>query len=274
MISVIVITKNEEKMIKGCLESVKWADEIIIADNGSTDNTLDLAKKYTDKIFEYDDLDFASLRNKAMEKATGDWVLYVDADERILEPLREEILKLVLQATLSEQTDDYSAYAISRRNVILGHVVNYEPYKNDWMTRLFKRSDFESWTGKVHESSHFKGKRGYTKNSLIHLTHRNIDQIVLKSLAWSKIDAKLRLDAKHPKMTTWRFFRILISETFVQGIMKRGFFNGEVGVIDSILQVFSLFMTYVRLWEMQQTKPLDQVYEDIDKKLLENGFKF
>ena len=266
MLSVIVIAKNEEKMIKACLESVKWADEIIIADNGSTDKTLDIAKKYTEKIIRFEGQDFAQLRNKAAEKAIGDWVLYVDADERVLEPLREEILNLV-------ENDKCSAYALSRKNIIFGREVSYGPYKKDWVIRLFKKLDFEGCTGKVHESYHFRGKLGYIKNSLLHLTHRGIDQIVLKSLDWSKIDARLRLESRHPKMFGWRFLRIFLTEILKQGIARRGFFNGTVGIMDSLLQAFSMYMTYVRLWELQQEKPLEKVYEDIDKKLQETGFK-
>ncbi|MBI3103907.1 glycosyltransferase family 2 protein [Candidatus Daviesbacteria bacterium] len=266
MLSVIVITKNEQDRIRVCLESVKWADEIVVVDNGSVDKTLDLAKKYTDKIFTFDDLDFASLRNRGMEKARGDWVLYVDSDERVLASLKEEIESLM-------QKDQFSAYAISRKNVILGEEVSYGPYKKDWVVRLFQKKNFELWSGQVHESAHFKGKLGYTKNLLLHLTHRDIDQIVLKSLEWSKIDAKLRHDSNHPKMSGWRFLRILLSEFFNQGIKRGGFFNGTVGIVDSTLQVFSLFITFVRLWQMQQEKPMDKIYEEIDNNLIENGFK-
>lgn len=265
MLSVIVITKNEEKMIKACLESVKWADEIILADNGSTDKTIEIAKKYTDKIIRYEGQDFAGLRNRAMEGAKGDWALYVDADERVLESLKQEILGLI--------NGDKSAYAISRRNIIFGNEVNYGPYKNDWVIRLFKRSDFENYTGKVHETAHYKGKLGYTKNSFLHLTHRGVDQIVQKSLDWSNIDAKLRLEAGHPKMSGWRFIRIFTSEIWNQGVVRGGFFAGTVGIMDSLLQAFSMYITYIRLWELQQKKPLDQMYEDMDKQLLENGFK-
>lgn len=266
MLTVIVIAKNEEKMIKTCLESVKWAPEIIVADNGSSDETLDIAKKYTDIIVKFLGQDFAALRNKATEKASGDWILYVDADERVLEPLKQEIGKIM-------ESSEKSAYAIPRKNIIFGNEVSYGPYKHDFVIRLFKKSEFETWEGKVHEQPKFKGKLGYTKNSLLHLTHRDLDQIVLKSLSWSHIDAKLRLDSGHPKMSGWRFLRIFTTEIWNQGILRRGFFNGEVGIMDSLLQVFSLYMTYVRLWEMQQTKNLDKVYKDIDKKLLENNFR-
>ena len=266
MLSVIVITKNEEDRIKACLESVKWADEIIVVDNGSQDHTIDLAKKYTDKILTSKDQDFATIRNKAIDKASGEWVLYVDADERVLESLREEIEALIKRAK-------FSAYAISRKNIVFGKEVNYGPFWPDWVIRLLKKEDFEIWVGKVHEYPKFSGKLGYTKNSLIHLTHRNLDQIVLKSLEWSKIDAKLRIDANHPKMSGWRFLRILFSEMLNQGILRGGFFNGTIGVMDAVLQTFSMFITYVRLWQLQQGKPLGEIYDDIDKKLIDNNFK-
>lgn len=267
MISIIVITKDEEKMLGVCLESVKWADEIIIADNGSTDKTLEIAKEFTDKIIKFEGNDFAGLRNKAIEQAKGDWVFYVDADERVLAPLKEEVEDII-------KNTDKSAYAVSRKNIIFGMPVSYGPYQHDWMIRLFRKDKFKGWIGKVHEYGQFEGELGYTKNSLLHLTHRDLDHFILKSLEWSKIDAKLRLEANHPKMTKWRFFRILLTELYHQGITRRGFFSGTVGMIDSLLQTFSLIMTYVRLWQMQQSKPLEEVYKETDEKLIEDGFKY
>lgn len=268
MLSVIVIAKNEQSRIKTCLESVKWADEIIVADNGSDDKTLEIAKKYTDKIFVFEGEDFAKLRDLAFEKSRGDWVLYVDADERVLTSLRDEVLSIV------NGNEKKGAYAISRRNIIFGSEETYGPFWPDWVIRLLRRDDFEGWIGKVHEYAKFRGELGYTKNSFLHLTHRNLDQIVLKSLEWSRIDAKLRLDANHPKMSGWRFLRIFVSETFNQGVIRRGFFSGSIGVMDSILQAFSLYMTYVRLWEIQQKKSLNEIYDDVDKKLETEGFNY
>lgn len=266
MLSVIVLTKNEQDRLRACLESVKWADEIIIVDNGSTDKTLEIAKNYSDKILKFNNQDFSTLRNKAIEDAKGEWVLYVDSDERVLDSLKKEIETLI---TFS----NFSAVAISRKNIIFGAEVKYGPFSPDWVIRLLKRENFETWVGKVHEYPKFKGELGYSKNSLLHLTHRSVDQIVLKSLEWSKIDAKLRLEAKHPQMTGWRFLRIFFMELFNQGIKRGGFFNGSIGVMDSILQTFSMFITYVRLWQMQQSKSLDATYEEIDKKLIESEFK-
>lgn len=267
MISVVVIAKNEESRLDICLQSVKWADEVIVLDNGSTDKTFQIAKKYTDKVFSFDDLDFSSLRNKGMEKAKGDWVLYVDADERVLYPLKEELQSLA-------SSTDQSAFAISRKNIIFGSEVKYGSFWPDWVIRFLKKEDFETWVGKVHEYPKFKGNLGYTKNSFLHLTHRNLDQVILKSLDWSNIDANLRLNSDHPKMSGWRFLRILISELFYQGVTRKGFFNGTIGVIDSILQSFSLFMSYVRLWQLQQFKPLNKIYDDLDQELQKNSFKY
>lgn len=267
MISVIVITKNEEDRIMACLESVKWADEIIVVLNGPTDNTEKIVGKYTNKIIKVEGLDFAHVRTEGLNQVKGDWILYIDADERVLEPLKEEIKEIT-------KNGDCSAYALSRRNIIFGTEVSYGPYKNDWMVRLFKKDKFKSWVGKVHEYGTFEGKLGYTKNSLLHLTHRDLDQIVLKSLSWSNIDAKLRIEASHPQISGWRLLRILFTELFNQGVRRRGFFWGTVGVMDALLQTFSLVMTYIRLWEMQQQKPLEEKYREIDKKLIEQDFRY
>lgn len=268
MLSVVVLTKNEEDRIKACLESVKFADEIIVFDNESNDKTIEIVKKYTDNIFNFvGKIDYQEIRNKAMDKARGDWVLYVDADERVLDPLKDELIQIT-------NSSEKSAYAISRKNVIFGKQVNYGPYKKDWMIRLFKKNCFKTWVGKVHEYATFEGDMGYSKNSLLHLTHRDVDHFVLKTLNWSNIYAQLLFDSKHPEMSGWRFFRILISESFEQGVKRGGFFAGTVGVIDSFLQIFSQLITYIKLWQLQQPKPLKEIYDDIDKKLIEDGFKY
>lgn len=267
MITVIVLTRNEEKMIKACLESVKWADEVIVVDSNSDDKTVEIVKNLGAKVYSRDFDNYVNQKEFAMSKVSGGWVLYVDADERVLENLKEEILNLIAK-------EEFSAYAISRRNIIFGQEEKYGPFWPDWVIRLVKKDQYVKWVGEVHEHMEFKGELGYTKNSLLHLTHRNVDQIISKNLQWSKIDAELRFKTGHPKMSGWRFLRILCTELFNQGIIRRGFFAGTVGTIDALLQTFSLITTYIRLWEMQQPKPLEKIYEDIDQKLVEDKFNF
>lgn len=266
MIAAIVLTKNEEEQLPACLESLKWVDEIIVIDSNSQDKTVEIAKQYGAKVYEREFDNYVNQKNWAAEKAQGEWVFYIDADERVLEPLKNELLDIT-------KSTDCNAYALSRRNIILGKEERYGPFWPDWVIRLVKREDFVKWVGEVHEHIEFEGKLGYTKNSLLHLTHRNVDQIIAKNLHWSKIDAKLRFEAHHPPMSGWRFLRILFTETWFQGVIRRGFFSGTRGVIDSLLQVFSLLTTYIRLWEMQQPQSLDKTYRDIDKQLIENGFR-
>lgn len=267
MLSIIVLTKNEEKTIESCLKSVSWADEVMVVDSGSDDKTLEIAKKLGAKVYQRDFDNYLNQKNWAIEKASGDWVFYLDADERVLEPLKKEISELIAQ-------DNFSAFAISRRNIIFGEEKSYGPFWPDWVIRLVRREKFKSWVGEVHEHMEFEGKLGYSKNSLLHLTHRNVDQIIAKNMHWSQIDAKLRFDANHPRMSSWRFLRILFTELFYQGIIRKGFFAGTVGTMDAILQTFSMLTTYIRLWEMQQQRPLEQTYQDIDKNLIENDFKY
>lgn len=266
-LSVVLNAKNEQEMIGTCLESVKWADEIIVILNDSTDGTRGIVEKFTKKIFTISGQDFSKVKNLGLEKATGDWVLFIDADERILHPLRSEIEGII-------SFSNVSAYAISRKNIIFGSEVSYGPYEHDWVIRLVKRSKSKGWVGKVHEHLEFEGELEYTENSFLHLTHRNIDHFILKSLAWSNIDAKLRLDAGHPKMTGWRFVRIFITELFNQTIKRKGLFGGTIGIIDSILQVFFFYMTYVRLWELQQPHPRSEIYKDVDENLVKNKFNY
>lgn len=266
-LSIVIIARNEQEMIENCIKSCSFGDEIIVLDNGSADKTAEIAKKNGARVISFESDDFSKTRNKGMEEAKGDWVLYVDGDERILKPLQDEVRALVAGT-------GYSAFALSRINIIFGNKVDYGPYKKDWIIRLFKKDQFESWVGKVHEYGKFKGNLGYSQNSLLHLTHRDLDHFMAKALDWSKIDAKLRLEANHPKMTKWRFFRILISQSFEELINRRGLFGGTVGMIDSVLQIFSFYITYIRLWEMQQNPALSKKYKEIDQKLLADKFEF
>lgn len=267
MITAIILTKNEEERIEACLESVKWVDEIVLIDSNSQDKTTEIAKKFGAKIFQRKFDNYVNQKNWAAEKASGEWVIYIDADERILEPLKNEIEEIILN-------DQYNAFAISRKNIIFGKEEKYGPFWPDWVIRLVKKSSFKKWVGEIHEHMEFEGKLGYTKNSFLHLTHRDVDQIILKNLEWSRIDAKLRFDAKHPKMSGWRFLRILFSELFYQGIIRKGFFSGSIGTMDALLQTFSLLTTYMRLWELQQPKPLKGIYKEIDEKLIREKFNF
>ncbi|OGE32053.1 hypothetical protein A2631_02960 [Candidatus Daviesbacteria bacterium RIFCSPHIGHO2_01_FULL_44_29] len=268
MISVLVIAKNEEKLLAKCLESVQWADEIIVIDDESTDQTKQIALKYTTKVYTQAFNGFSEKRNFGLSKVAGDFLLCIDADERVLAPLKKEIVNLI-----NNPTED-TAWQVSRRNIILGEEVKYSAFWPDRVIRLFKVKSLKNWQGEVHEQPVFEGSLGTLQNPLLHLTHRDIDSMVLKSLEWSNIDARLRLQAQHPPMSGWRFMRIMLTETWKQGVARRGFFNGTVGTIDALLQVFSLYLSFVKLWQLQRKQSLDDTYRQIDEALSRQDFEY
>ena len=115
MISAVIITKNEEKMLPDCLKSLSWVDEIVVIDTGNTDSTNEIARKHKAKVVKYDGpANFSGWRNRGLTEAAGEWILYIDADERIPEELKNEIQRIIVETNLS-------AFSIPRRNNLLGH---------------------------------------------------------------------------------------------------------------------------------------------------------
>jgi len=246
-LSVIVITKNEEKMIKDCLASVQQlADEIIIVDTGSQDRTLKIAKKYTNKIFVCEKGSFSDWRNFGLKKSKKEWILYIDADERTTTSLCDEIKHKILNIK------NIKAYAIPRRNFLLGKEMRYGGWFPDYAKRLFKRNKLLRWEGRLHEEPIFTGELGHLKEPMIHFTHRDLSSMIEKTSQWSKIEADLLYQANHPPVTWWRILRVMLTEFWLRGVKKQGWRDGTVGWIEIIFQMFSRFITYARLWELQK----------------------
>lgn len=268
MISILVLTKNEERVIDACLASAKWADEIILVDNFSNDKTIEITKKYTNKIFQKEFESYDKERNFALAKAGCEWVFYLDADERISLQLKKEIKQLITQNS-SFQTA--TAFAVPRKNILLGKWQKHGSFWPDYQIRLFKKSALKTWKGELHERPEFTGSLGYLKNPLIHLTHRDIISMMTKTTQWAPIEAKLRYETGHPVMSWWRFVRIIRFEALSR-FAKGGWRDGIEGIIEIYYQTFSLFITYVKLWEMQRKESLEKTYKKIDQDLLKNNF--
>ncbi|MFH0864208.1 MAG: glycosyltransferase family 2 protein [Candidatus Gottesmanbacteria bacterium] len=250
MISVIIIAKNEENNIAQCLKSVSFADEKIVIDSGSSDNTANIAGHFGAKVFVHDFKDFSNQRNFALSKSSGDWILYIDADERVTDNLRDEMMKIISSA----QSD--SAYNIPRQNIRLGgHIMHFGGWWPDYVTRLFKRSELKNWYGEVHESPNINGSVGRLANPLLHYG-RDLNRIVEKTIEWSAVEARLLYKANHPPVAWWRLLKISLDEFFRRYIILQGFRDGTPGLIEAIYQSFSRFITYARLWELQQNNEI------------------
>lgn len=247
-ISTIILTKNDAARIEKCIKSVSWTDEIIVVDNGSTDGTQELARKMGAIVIEdRTRVDFSRLRNIGRDKAAGDFLLYVDSDELVTGELENEIKTLVQEYKPGESP---VAYFLQRKNFYLGYPWPYQ----DKMERFFWKKGLIEWLGSLHESPKVQGQVSELTQPLIHKTHRTLEEMVAKTNQWSQTEAALRFQAKHPSVAWWRFIRVMVKSFNESYIHQRGFRAGTVGWIESIFQAFSSFITYAKLWEMQNKK--------------------
>lgn len=245
-LSVVIIAKNEALKIGAAISSVKGlADEIIVLDGMSADDTVAIAKKAGAKVVKQRGDDYSDWRNQGIKIAKGEWILYLDADERATPELAKEI-------EMETEKGRFLAHAIPRRNIILGCEMKHGGWWPDYVKRLFKKDVLKEWIGKLHEEPSFTGEMGHLKEPLLHIKYDNLSEMVEKTNKWSVIEAKLLYKTGHPKMSWWRFLRIMLTELWDRLIVKQGFLDGTAGVIYAIYQMWSKFVTYGKLWEMQQ----------------------
>lgn len=249
-ISAVIITMNEEDRIRPCLESIKWVDEIIIVDSFSTDKTIDICKEYTDKIFQRDMSGFGEQKQFAIEKATSDWILSIDADEVVTEELRDEI-----KGMLKEETE-YNGFKIFRKNIYLGRPMRYCGWYVP-ILRLFKRGKGRFNAKKVHEEIIVGGNVGLLKGEILHNTYKNISHHLEKIDSFTTYDAD-ELTKKgvilKPSNCLWYLVFKPVVRFLQKFILQKGIFEGTHGLILSINAAMVVFINYAKLWEKQQSK--------------------
>lgn len=245
MITAIILTKNEEAMIADCIKSVSFCEEVILIDNYSADNTTAIAKKMKAEVYLYNDKSYAKKREFGRRKAKGNWLLYLDADERITGELADNIKKII-----NSDKDSFDAYKIKRKNYYFG---TREWPSTETFIRLFKKKSLKGWSGMIHETAQVEGEIGEIEGYINHYTHRDLASMLNKTIEWSAVEAQLRYEMHHPEMAGWRFFRVMITAFYDSFIRQKGYKAGTAGLIESIYQSYSLFITYARLWELQQS---------------------
>lgn len=245
MLTSVVITKNEEKMIKDCLLSLSFSDEIIVVDTGNTDTTNTIAKSLGARIIKSSGSDYSQFRNTGIKIARGDWILFVDADERVTPLLKQEIEHIIYS------TKNEAAYEIPRRNIFLGKEMKYGGWGGDFVVRLFQKKHLEGYVNPLHEQPIVKGPIGRLEHELVHFSHRDLSSMLDKTLVFTAYEAKLRYDIHHPPVVWWRFLRVMGSEFWLRFVKLSAWKDGFEGIIDGLFQVFNTFIIYTRLWEMQ-----------------------
>ena len=249
-ISAVVITYNEEKNIRRCLESLSWADEIVVVDSYSQDRTKEIASFFTDKIFDVEWQGFGKKKEFAREKASFDWVLSIDADEKVPDQLKEEIKSIV------EKDESLDGYYIPRRSNFLGKWIRHGGWYPDYVLRLFRKNKARFAQSLVHEKLILNGEVGFLENVLLHYTDPDIPHYLSKMDKYTTLGAKKLLD--EGKTTT--LFDLLLRPPaifFKMFILKRGFLDGWHGFLLASFSSFHVLVKYAKLWYLRKHNPFN-----------------
>lgn len=245
-LSVVIITLNAGEVLRACLESVRFAEEIIVLDAGSRDDTLAIAREYTGHVHvDTDWQGFGRQKNRALALATGDWVLVLDADERVGMTLRAEIL-----AVLAEPASP-PVWEMPRQSSYCGRVIRHSGWWPDPVARLFRRGTARLSENKVHERLLFEGRAARFKSPLLHETHRSLEEVIGKINRYSSLGAEdyARLGRRGGLGRAighglWAFFRTYI--------LRAGFLDGREGFILAVSIAESSYYRYLKLMYLQR----------------------
>lgn len=250
-ISGVIITYNEEKRIEDCLKSLlPFCDEIILVDSFSTDLTLEIASKYTSKIFQRKFDTYVTQKDYATSLAENKWVFWIDADERVSDDLIQAILQL--------KTDGFKAdgYMINRLSYYINGFYKYGGWYPDAKVRLFNKN-YGNWGGEdPHDKIIMKsGARiGKIGKDVIHFSYRDLDHQIEKMNQFSSRSANEKVKAGQQLIVFHMVFNTIFK--FVKCyIFQGGFLAGTKGLINSVINAFYVFSKYAKLWEMKNSKP-------------------
>lgn len=251
-ISTVILTKNEEKNIKDCLKTLLWCNEIIIIDDYSTDKTVKIAKEFKTRVFKRKlNNNFSGQRNFGLEKAKNDWVLFIDADERVSFKLKNEIWQLRQNYILAK---NWVGFKIKRQDKFLGKWLKHGETNSVKLLRLAKKSSGK-WQGKVHEVWQIKGKTKTLKNPLIHNRKITISQFITRINKYSS----LRAEELYNRKTKINIFLILIfplAKFFQNYILKLGFLDGIPGLATAEIMSLHSFLARMKLYLLEKVKKI------------------
>ncbi len=245
--SVIVIVRDEERNISACLESALWADEIIVVDSGSRDRTIDLAGQYTPNVYSSQWLGYAGTKTFAVSKTSHEWVLWLDADERVTPELASEITGI-----LSRQQVTENAFEMGRKAFFLGKWIRHCGWYPGYVVRLFRKGSACFNDTRVHERLEVRGTIGRCSGDLLHYTDETLAHYLVKfnrytTLAAEDLAEKGKTASAYDLVVRppWMFFRMVV--------LRGGILDGVHGLILSLLSSAYVFWKYAKLWEKTRT---------------------
>lgn len=259
-VSIVIVTKNEEKNIGDALESAKDFEDIVVVDSYSEDRTVEVCRKYTDRIFQHEWQGYAKQKQMAVDYAKKEWVFILDADERVTPGLKTEILEKISQKSknpsISPLTKEgergFVGFYVPRKNFFLGRWIKYSGWWPDYTVRLFKKDLSFVEQREVHEKVIVKGAVGYLKKPLEHYTYRSISEYIKKMENYSTLSAR-EIMLKNPEISYAALaFKMTISPVFTflkMFFLKQGFRDGMHGFILGVLYGFYTFLKYAKALE-------------------------
>lgn len=248
--SAVVLTKNAEAKLRRCLESVKWADEILAIDGFSTDSTVDICREYGAKIIQRQFAGFDQERNAGIEHSAGEWILQLDADDVVSEGMRQAIAKIIVG------NGEYIAYKFRRQNFFLGKPMRYGGWYH-YSAHFFKRGK-AYYKGSIHETLIVNGKMGILEEIVEHHPFETISEFVQRQNRYSNLQSRRMLeelgiqDEIFIKNNLLKKMRKIVWKVYIK---KRGFLEGVHGLVFTVLFAWVEFAKWAKYWQLCKDGP-------------------
>lgn len=266
-LSVVISAYNEQRKIRGCLESAKFADEIIFLDNSSTDKTVKIAREFTKKVFiqknEPTKIDLQ--KNAGIQKATGDWILILDADEEIMPELAKE-----LQQLMKTDPKEYNGFWIPRKNMIFGKWIKHSGWYPDYQLRLFRKGKGRYENAHYHEPIVVSGQTDRLKQHFLHYNYEHVGQFLYKSLQVYAPNEAEELLRNGYKFNYRDAIRLPFKEFLSRYFAREGYKDGFHGMMLALLMGFYHFIIFTYIWEKKKFVDEDKLrVEDFEEEIQE-----
>lgn len=240
-LSVVVITHDEEERLRRCLTSVVWADEIVVVDSGSEDKTLEIAREFTDHVVVREWEGFARQKNAAIERARGEWILSLDADEEVSPELAAEIRRVIAAPAAD-------GFALPRRNIFWGRWVRHGLLYPDWQVRLFRRGRGRFVERSVHESVEIDGPVARLAAPLVHHSYRDVADFLTRTNRYTSLAADEWVRSGRPIRAVDLVLRP-IGRFLSMYVVHAGFLDGWRGFLLAVLYAYYVFVRCAKVWE-------------------------
>jgi (heptosyl)LPS beta-1,4-glucosyltransferase len=249
-LAAVVIARNEEHHIGGCLDCLAWADDLVVLDSFSTDRTGEISEAHGARVLQHPFESFAAQRDTALRIVPAEWILFVDADERATPALAEEVRRVIAY----QGAEARAGWWIPRHNYMLGHRMRGGGWFPDFQLRLLRRSQAcYDPTRPVHETVLLDGEAGYLQNVLIHYNYETLGQFRQKMMRYTFFEAAI-LDAQGIRVRPWTYATMPLREFWRRFVILRGYRDHVYGLLFSGLMAGYTFVTYWRLRQLRSGK--------------------